>query len=462
LDSAFAAKLDTAGSKLVYSSYLGANSQIRGNKIAVDGQGNAYISGNILLNTPNQQPSSFPTTPGAFQTTIPQFAIQSTPDVGFIAKLNASGSALVYSTFVYASDGTGLADFVVDSTGSAVAVGGTYALDFPTTPGALRQCNPNGTWGSTGFLFKIAPDGSHLLYSTYLGTSALSAVAVDRAGDIYMAGGYLGTLPVVPGSFGWTGSGNFVVRLAPVPLADGSVNCIVSAASHGGRTIAPGEIVDILGKNIGPAQNLFASVSAGHIDTALAGVQVLFNGVSAPLLAGASHQIRAVVPFETGPIDLATSGSATIQILNGSTTIQPFVTPTVALAPSIFTVDGRPTGQVLMINEDGTLNSKQNPARQGSIVTIYATGLNNTQPPLLTGTIAPGAAPLTFQAGLQIGSAGFGVGEITYAGASPGFVAGLTQINFRIPASIFHGFAPLYLTISNSFTSQVGVYFYLQ
>ncbi len=203
-----------------------------------------------------------------------------------------------------------------------------------------------------------------------------------------------------------------------MPLADGSVNCVVSAASHGGRTIASGEIVDILGKNIGPAQNLFASVSAGHIDTALAGVQLRFNGVPAPLLAIGFHQMRAVVPYEAGPIDLATRESATIQILNGSSTAWPFVAPVTAVAPSIFTVDGRPTGQVLMTNEDGTLNSKQNPARQGSIVTIYATGLNNTQPALPTGTIATGVAPLTFQAGLQLGSAGFGQGEITYAGAS--------------------------------------------
>src|ERR1039457_2454225 len=103
-----------------------------------------------------------------------------------------------------------------------------------------------------------------------------------------------------------------------------------------------------------------------------------------------------------------------------------------------------------MINEDGTLNSEQNPARQGSIVTIYATGLNNTQPPLAPGASATEASPPAFEAALQAGSAGFGEGEITYAGAAPGFVAGLTQINFRVPASIFHGFSGLTLTLSPS------------
>jgi uncharacterized protein (TIGR03437 family) len=114
-----------------------------------------------------------------------------------------------------------------------------------------------------------------------------------------------------------------------------------------------------------------------------------------------------------------------------------------------------------MINEDGTLNSEQNWARQGSIVTIYATGLNNTLPALATGAIAPDAAPLAFQSELQIGGlvvlqiggTSFGGPEITYAGAAPGFVAGLTQINFRVPVSFFHGFSGLYLSVPGPFSN---------
>jgi uncharacterized protein (TIGR03437 family) len=460
--AAFAAKLDPTGSKLLYSTYLAANSPVSGSAIAVDSQSNAYIAGGIMLNVPHQ-PSSFPVTPGAFQTTVPNFAIQSAPAFGFLTKLNAAGSALVYSTFLYASDNTWISRLTVDAAGSVVIVGTTYALDFPTTPGALRQCNPNGTWGSTGFMLKLTADGSRPQYSTYLGADALSAVAVDGTGEIYIGGNSVGVLPLVPGSFCWTASGAFVARLAPTPLRAGSVSCVVSAASRGGRAIAPGGIVDIFGNGIGPAQPISASAASGQIATSLGGVQVLFNGVPAPLLSAGPNQIRTVVPFETAPANLNFSGSATtIQILNSSTTVQPVTVPVAAVAPAIFTVDGRPAGQALMINEDGTLNSEQNPASQGSIVTIYATGLNNTQPPLATGTIAPGAASLAFEAALQAGSASFGEGGITYAGAAPGFVAGLNQINFRIPASIFHGFSGLYVSMSPSFISQVGVYFYLQ
>jgi uncharacterized protein (TIGR03437 family) len=457
---AFVAKIDAAGSKLAYSTYLAGNSEVDASKIAVDSEGNAYVAGSIRLNIPNL-PSSFPTTPGAFQTAVPQFAIQSSPSFSFITKLNAAGSALVYSTFLYASGDTWIASFAVDAGGSLVAVGTTYALDFPTTPGALRQCNPSGTFGSTGFMLKLAADGSHPLYSTYLGTDAALAVAVDTAGDIYIAGNDIGSLPVVPGSFGWTGSGAFVARLAPDPLPGGSVSCVVNAASHGGRAIAPGEIVDIFGNGIGPAETVSASVSSGRLATSLGGIEVLFNGVPAPLISVGRDQIRAVVPFETGPSDLAASGVANIQIVSGSTTIQPATAPTAALAPGVFTLDGRPTGQAVMINEDQMLNSGKNPARQGSIVTIYATGLNNTQPALETGTIAPGAAPLAIP--IQLGTSS-GLPEITYAGAAPGFVAGLTQINFRVPVSNFHGFTVLNIEqlTDSSFSSQAGVYFYMQ
>jgi uncharacterized protein (TIGR03437 family) len=415
------------------------------------------------LNTDHLQ-STFPVTPGAFQTTPPILPIQVNPAFAFLTKLNAAGSALVYSTFLYASNRiwiwpNGLA---LDAAGSAVIVGSTYAPDFPTTPGALRQCDPSLTQSETGVLFKLAPDGSQALYSTYLGADAPTSVTVDGTGEIYIAGYNSDTLPIVPGSFGWTDNGgfsSFTVKLAPEPLAAGSVSCVVNAATRGGTAIAPGEIVDIFGNGIGPAQPVNASAASGRIPTYLGGVQVLFDGIPAPLLSAGPNQIRAVVPFEIAPAQLS-PGQFTIdvQILSAAAEDQPISMSVAAAAPAIFTIDGT-AGQALMINQDGTLNSEQNPAPQGSIVTVCATGLNNTQPPLGTGMIATGATPLVFASLLQIG--GFGPGQITYAGAAPGFVAGLAQINFRIPVSIFHGFAPMDIYLPNSYMSPT-VYFYQQ
>jgi uncharacterized protein (TIGR03437 family) len=461
-DAAFVSKLDATGSKLVYSTYLAANYPTSGNRIAVDGQGNAYIAGGISLGSGSAPaaPSTFPTTPGAFQSNPPDFEAAGNLGVGFVTKLNAAGSALIYSTYLYASAGVGLNGLAVDASGTAVLAGGTYALDFPTTAGALRQCNPMATWGTTGVVLKLAPDGSRLLYSTYFGADPPNAIAIDGAGEVYLAGNSNAatTLPVVPGSFGWTGSGALVAGLDPAPLPSGSVSCVANAASRNAMVVAPGEIVEILGSAIGPATTVSAAASGGQIGTLLGGVQVLVNGVAAPLLSAGPNQIRAVIPFEVPD----NGGAATIQIFNGAATIQPITAPLAALAPALFTADGSATGQLLMINEDGTLNSKSNPARQGSMVTVYATGLNNTQPALAPGTIAPAAAPLAVQSQLQIGSGGFGQSEIVYAGAAPGFVAGLTQINFRLPASIFHGIAGVYLTGPGSSISQTGMYFFLQ
>ena len=457
--AAFVTKFNPSGSNLLYSTYLAANSDVDGKAIAVDSQGNAYVTGSIQVNTPLLR-SSFPVTPGAFQTTTPSVLVQSAGIFSFITKLNADGSALLYSTFLNAYD----AGLAVDSSGSVVVAGAPSFFDFPVTPGALSQCNQAtlSPGFNSGFILKLAADGSHVLYSTYLGVDGVSFVVVDGAGEVYVSGNNLTTLPVVPGSFGWTGSGPFVAALALVPLPAGSVSCVVNAASQSGQAIAPGEIVDIIGNGIGPSQAILATAANGRFDTSLGGVQVLFNGVPAPLLSAGPNQIRAVVPFETGPALLGWSGSADIQILNGSTTVQPASMPVAAIAPGIFTLGGNPNGQAVMINEDGTLNSEKNPARQGSIVTIYATGLNNTQTPLATGIIAQGADPLIFQSGLQVSSAGFGQGEITYAGAAPGFVAGLTQINFRLPASIFHGYANVYVSLGNSFVGLQNAYFYLQ
>ena len=467
----FVAKLDPFGTKLVYATYLAGNGDEAGTAIAVDSQGNALVSG-VIMDLTNS-PSSFPTTFGAFQTTPPSEPSQIGIPLSFISKLNTTGSALIYSTLLYASDSLWATDLKVDSSGNAFAVGTTEAFDFPVTPGSLGQCNPNGTfWGSVGFLLELSADGSHLVYSSYLGSylgpSASNFMALDPNDHVYITGAELGSFPVVPGSFGWNASGAFLLNLAPTPLPIGSVGCIVNAAGRSSGSIASGEIADIVGHGIGTSEAMSAGVIGGRIGTSLGGVQVFFDGLPAPILYADPDRIRVIVPMETGPSDPSSTFPVTVQVLNGTTAIPPAVVSAAAAAPGIFTVDGSAEGLALIINEDGTLNSEQNPARQGSIVTMYATGLNQTNPPFSSGQIATGAAPLILSAqvkgpgGLQIGiSTTSGVPEITYAGAAPGFVAGLTQINFQVPISIFHGFSELAIQLG-TIMSQPVVYFYMQ
>ncbi|HET6936774.1 MAG TPA: SBBP repeat-containing protein [Candidatus Angelobacter sp.] len=179
----FVTKLNASGSALIYSALFGGSVTNEGTAIALDASRNAYIAG-------SSQSTDFPTTPGAFQTT-------SAPDWHpFVAKLNASGSALVYSTRLGGTTATDFSHSIdVDSSGNAYIAGETGSTDFPTTPGSLQ---PTNTAGFGGFVSKLNPTGSGLIYSTFWGGLAL-AVATDAGQNTYVTG-TAGTLRTTPGA----------------------------------------------------------------------------------------------------------------------------------------------------------------------------------------------------------------------------------------------------------------------
>jgi hypothetical protein len=177
--TAFVSKLNPTGSALVYSTYLsGAGAYA----IAVDSAGNAYVTGSAQSGLP---------TMNAYQATS-----HGTLYNAFVTKLDAAGSALIYSTYLggdYADEGFGIA---VDSSGSAYVTGLTNSAGFPTVNPIQATCNDCA--GSTGDLFdgdafvtKFSPDGSSLVYSTYLGGSAQDwgqSITVDSSGSAYVTG----------------------------------------------------------------------------------------------------------------------------------------------------------------------------------------------------------------------------------------------------------------------------------
>lgn len=178
LDDAFVAKLNATGSELIYSTYLGGRWSDAMNgyaSIAVDDSGNAYVAAGTTSN-------DFPTTPGAFDPTY------NGEEDAFVTKLNASGSGLIYSTFVggrFLDIPEGLA---IDSSGNAYISGITGSANFPTTAGAL-DLTLNGT--RDAFVTKLNASGSALVYSTYVGGSAVDeadGIALDTSGNAYIAG----------------------------------------------------------------------------------------------------------------------------------------------------------------------------------------------------------------------------------------------------------------------------------
>jgi hypothetical protein len=233
--NAFVTKLNSSGTALVYSTYLG-NGETQAVGIAVDASGDAYITGSVATGVAGfsgfvQPPPPFPTTAGAFQSTAPSANVSA-----FVTELDPVGSGLVYSTYLGGSQasfgigsnfhqaGFGIA---VDSSGEACVTGVTSATDFPTTPGAYQTQNA-GANEPNAFVTKLSADGSMPIFSTYLGGNGYAegdGIAVDSSGDAYVAGitGYAdptaGSFPITQGAFQTTFGGGFtdgyVSKLSP-------------------------------------------------------------------------------------------------------------------------------------------------------------------------------------------------------------------------------------------------------
>jgi len=180
LGTSFVAKLNAAGSALVYSTYLGGSDSDQGIGIAVDSFGNAYVTG---ITTSNDFPTVNP-----IQATIKGFHDPAYQGTSFVAKLNAAGSALVYSTYLggsIADQGLGIA---VDDSGNAYVTGWTLSDDFPTV-NPLQAMSHQGV--EDAFIAEINAAGSALVYSTYLGGSTHNeglGIAVDSSGNAYVTG----------------------------------------------------------------------------------------------------------------------------------------------------------------------------------------------------------------------------------------------------------------------------------
>jgi len=175
-NDAFVMKVNPTGTAIGYYSYLGGNGKDQGNGITVDSSGNAFVTGWTTS-------TNFPTTPNAFKARHREPVIAEP----FVAKLNSSGTALMYATLL---GGSGVASGIaVDSSGQAYVAGTTSSTDFPTTPGAFQRIYGGGQ--TDAFITKLNGDGSSLVYSTYIGGGAqddCAGISIDVSGSVYLVG----------------------------------------------------------------------------------------------------------------------------------------------------------------------------------------------------------------------------------------------------------------------------------
>jgi len=178
LSDIFVTKLDSTGHNIVYSTYIGGSGLDRGDGIAIDSSGNAYVVGRVDSSSTN-----FPTTAGAFAPTYRGGDFD-----GVLFKLNPQGNGLVYSTFVGGEENDSTEGVAVDSSGRAYVTGGSRSVAFPTTASAFQTVRSGDT---DAYLLKINAGGSSVLYGTMLGgggTDRGSGVVVDSSGNAYVAG----------------------------------------------------------------------------------------------------------------------------------------------------------------------------------------------------------------------------------------------------------------------------------
>jgi|HubBroStandDraft_6_1064221.scaffolds.fasta_scaffold192749_2 uncharacterized protein (TIGR03437 family) len=234
-----------------------------------------------------------------------------------------------------------------------------------------------------------------------------------------------------------------------------SVRDVVNAADRSAGKVTPGEFVLLFPSNAGPAALAGSYLASdGKAMTVLGDTRVLFDGIAAPLGFSISGQVGAVVPYE-----IADRQTTDVVVEYQGVRSSAVTLPVVASAPALFTLDLSGKGQAAMLNETGCCNSPRNPATRGKIAILYATGEGQTTPLGVSGKVSfyPRIADYPVpQLPVHV-TVGGEPAEIVYAGEAPHAVAGMLQVNFRVPERAPLGEAvPLVLTVGNS-RSQDGI-----
>jgi uncharacterized protein (TIGR03437 family) len=368
----------------------------------------------------------------------PSISIPVTLNVGPAQTLTASPSSL---NFAYQLTGTAPASqtITVTSTGGAV----TFNVGTTATPsGWLNADIASGTTGGTGLTKNIVvtvnPQG--LAAGTYNGSISISAPGV-LASPI--------SIPV-----------QFVVSAAPVPQP----SIVRNAASFASTFIAPGELISIFGLQLGPTTGVnFKPNASGGADPILAGVRVLFGGVPGTPTYASATQINVVVPWEVGG-QLSTNMTVEYNGVQSSAIPLAIAQPVngAQQSPGLFTSTQNGSGQLAAINQNNTYNGTSGsgfgPAPPGSVIAVYGTGGPQTNPLSRTGTFTP--IPSSSADLLNITGATATVGglpaTVQFAGAAPGLVTGVFQVNILIPLTVTPG-PNVSITVSfNGVSTPVG------
>jgi len=464
---AFVAKLNAEGTGLTYLTFVGGSGGDTATGIAVDSAGNAYVTGYT------NSSADFPTTAGAYQKTYGGGNLDA-----FAFKVNAAGSALLYSTYLGGSDTENSGGIATDSSGNAYVTGQTFSANFPTTAGSFQ---PAYAGAGDAYLVKLNAAGSELVYSTFLGSpgeDSGTGVAVDSLGAAFVTG-ITSDAPsrfptrhrVQPFCGGWNGTtcpinprtnlaynDAFVAKIAP----DGSG--LVYSTYLGGANDDSGASItlDTLGSAYvtGTTSSVDFPTAVGALQTALRGHDNAFVTKVDPLggsfvystyLGGSGVDKGVAIAVDVGGVAYVTGGTTSSDFPTVSA-IQVGLAGPLAYPGDAFVSKVNAFGSGLIYSSflGGGDNDVGNGIAVDSALAVYVTGSTSssdfpTVPFVETGSPCPSPPPL------QCHQAGTGDAFVTKLNALTSAVAEISPRNLTfgnqglgIPS------APQTVTITNS------------
>ena len=367
--NAFITKVNATGTALVYSTFLGGSTSDSASALAIDASGNAYAAGSTSS-------TNFPVTPGAFQTT--QNAAADGGVNAFVSKLNPTGTALVYSTYLGGSTGDSASALAIDGSGNAYVAGSASSTNFPVTAGAFQTTNkygfgtpggPSSTTGPNAFIAKFNPAGSALVYSTYLGGSGgivnlsptlsmtggdqVTGIAIDSSGDAYVAGKTASpNFPVTPGAFQTVnndqtadsigGFDGFVTELNP------SGTALVYSTYLGGNGLDPADFIGAIMFGSGDQAYALALDSANNVYVTGSASSENFpvtNGAFQLMMQSKQNAFVTKLALSAGPTTAIPATVTVIQSPTPATSAQAITVTVTASGPSS---SPTPTGTITM------------------------------------------------------------------------------------------------------------------
>ncbi|MCP5116499.1 MAG: hypothetical protein GY953_37200, partial [bacterium] len=319
---AYLLRLAPDGSHPLFATYLGGSEVDRSNGLVLDGQGNA----GLLVHTTREDFSS------------------AEPSSGVFAWIASEGARMV-SSLPFTVEPSAFPYLIRASAGQIVLFSTVLSPVLPTSRNAPLRASCADRALDHAYLTVWGSDGVQVL-ATYLPRPVESnrSIAVDPSGLLYL------------------GRGADVDRVDFNGPNEPAVRCTTGAASRRNfSAVSPGEIITLLGADMGPQEGVGADPSGtGRYPQALAGVRVLVDGAAAPLLYVQASQINAVVPYA-----VSSEGKVPIEVEYDGRRLHLEVR-VVPAGVGLFAIDGSGIGQAAALNQDGTLNSELNPATKSS------------------------------------------------------------------------------------------------